>query len=290
MNLKVISFYKYVHIQQPEALSESIRSFCREKGIFGRILIAQEGINAAVSGEVVAIEKLKDFVLSQALFEGVLFKDQETDQQTYHKLVVRVKLEIVAFGYPVDMKNRAEHVSPEQLKAWLDNKEDIVLLDARNNYEFKVGKFKGAQVLPIETFREFPKQIAKLKDKKDKKIVMYCTGGVRCEKSSAFLKEEGFKDVYQLEGGIINFINKFPNTYFEGGCFVFDDRIVSHVTEDTPISECEHCGEECEDYINCHNLDCDNLVISCEKCRVMYNKTCSQECMTAPRQRKGVSG
>ncbi len=290
MRFATTSFYKYVNIENPDDLACKTRNFCRERKIFGRILIAKEGINAAVSGETDSVRDLKDFILSNKFFSDVLFKDQDCDENVYHKLVVRVRPEIVAFGYPVNMKNKAEHVSPGKLKEWLDNNEDILLLDARNKYEFKIGKFKGAQVLPIETFKDFPKQSARLKDKKEKKIVMYCTGGVRCEKSSAFLKEDGFKNVYQLEGGIINFVNKFPDTYFEGACFVFDDRIVSHVNSGKPISKCEHCGEECDDYVNCHNLDCDKLVISCEKCRVVYNKTCSQECMTAPRQRKGVSG
>jgi len=290
MEFKVTSFYKYVNIKNIEELTEEIRKFCKDNDILGRILLAEEGINGAFSATNENTKKFKEWVKKKEIFSDLIFKEQECEQHVYHKLVVRKRNEIVSFGYSVDMKRTADHIPPEKLKEWIDSDEDIILLDARNKYEYKIGRFKGAKCLPINTFRDFPKQIVKLKDKKDKKIVMYCTGGVRCEKSSAFLKEEGFNNLYQLEGGIINFVNKFPENYFEGSCFVFDDRIVSHIKDNSPISKCEHCGEFSGDYVNCHNLDCDKLTIICDKCQEKTHKTCSSACFIAPRQRKSVSG
>ncbi|MEK6939354.1 MAG: rhodanese-like domain-containing protein, partial [Nanoarchaeota archaeon] len=158
-------------------------------------------------------------------------------------------------------------------------------VDARNDYEFEVGRFKDALKLPIQNFREFPQQaIKELKQYQDKKIVLYCTGGIRCEKASAYLKEQGFPQVYQIEGGIINYVNQLPDTYWEGGLFVFDDRLVSDLG--SPITFCKMCEKDCEQYTNCHNLDCDRLFICCEDCQAKMNKTCSDECKNAPRQRK----
>ena len=140
--------------------------------------------------------------------------------------------------------------------------------------------------MPIETFREFPDKLKNLSHLKGKKLVMYCTGGIRCEKASAYLKQQGFKDVNQLEGGIINFVNQYPGTYFEGSCFVFDDRLTFQ--DGDPISSCKHCDNPCSKYINCHNLDCDKLFICCPKCEKGMKGACSEKCTKSKRQRRGT--
>lgn len=170
-----------------------------------------------------------------------------------------------------------------------DNNENFFIVDARNNYEYEVGRFKGAIKLPLSNFREFSKGAEVLEPLKEKKIVLYCTGGVRCEKASAYLKEQGFKDVNQLDGGIINYVNKFPDSgknYWEGGLFVFDDRLVSDVGE--TITKCCFCGKESKQYTNCHNINCDKLFIACSDCLTRTNYSCSDRCQKSEKRRKGI--
>ncbi len=282
MVYKVISFYRYVVLENPEALRKELVKKCEELCILGRILLAEEGINGAVCGEEMNIKTFQSFLENS--FSGLTYREQTVENQAYHKLVVRVRKEIVAFGKKVSVSQRAEHVSPAKLKNWYDTKKDFVIIDARNEHEAVVGKFKNAVVLPIKTFKEFPQAIEKFENFKDKEIVMYCTGGIRCEKASAYMKEQGFSSVYQLEGGIINYLNQYPESYYEGACFVFDDRLTSYL--ERPISSCALCSVACAEYTNCYNLDCDRLFICCRTCREQMKNTCSPVCMHSERQRK----
>ena len=286
MQYQVISFYKYVHLEKPEQLRDQLREYCQNNLILGRILIGKEGLNGAVCGEKTEIEQFKQFLTGYSVFAVLTFREQDHTENTYHKLVVKVRNEICAFGAEVNVaKNKGIHLTPQQLKEWYEHNQDFVIVDARNEYEFDVGRFKNAIRLPIRNFREFPEQAVKqLEPLKDKKIVLYCTGGIRCEKASAYLKEQGFPQVYQVEGGIINYVNQLPDTYWEGGLFVFDDRLVSDIGQ--AITSCTFCEKDCEQYINCHNLDCDRLFIICPGCQKSMNKNCSEECKNAPRQRK----
>ena len=279
---KTISFYNYKEINDPNQLKDQIREFCIKNQILGRILIGNEGINGSASGLIKEIESFKIYL--QSIFQGLTFREENYSSYSHHKLVVRTRKEIVNFGIKVDMKKAGKHISPFELNKLLDKKEDITLLDARNDYETKTGKFNNAITLSIETFRDFPKAVKNLDKIKNKKIVMYCTGGIRCEKASAYLKQQGFSDVHQLDGGIINYINQYPNSYFEGSCFVFDDRLITKKTNN-PITNCELCAKQSDLYVNCHNMDCDKLFISCESCQDKMYRTCSLECKNAPRQR-----
>jgi UPF0176 protein len=278
-----ISFYRYTDVDNPEKLLIRLRGICNKFHLLGRILLGKEGINGAVCGTSENIEQFKHEL--QKLFPDLTFREQKEDHNTYHKLVVRVRDEIVGLGVDVDLKNRGEHVTPEEFNEIVKENKEVVILDARNDYEAEVGKFKDALALPIKTFREFPEAMEKREDLKDKKVVMYCTGGVRCERASAYLKEQGFKDVSQLQGGIINYVNQFPDKYFEGNLYVFDDRKVAKVSKGV-ISKCELCEEKCDEMINCHNLDCDKLMVCCAECQSKLKNTCSEKCMTAPRQRQ----
>lgn len=283
MEYKVISFYRYRSVNKPEKLKVKLQAFCEKHGILGRILLGSEGINGACSGTSTAVREVKRFL--RKIFPQLTFREQSVKTNAYHKLVVRVRKEIVVFGKLVDPKKRASYVTPKALKNMLDKKADVVLLDARNDYESSVGKFKNAVVLPIRNFREFPEAAKKLRHIKNKKIVMYCTGGIRCEKASAYMKEQGFKGVRHLKGGIVDYL-KYFDTHWEGSCFVFDDRLVMPTVK--PITVCTHCNKPTAAYINCHNLDCDVLFICCSGCQEKVKSCCSMVCRKSPRQRRVV--
>ena len=284
MDYTTISLYKYIGIEEPETLKEKLRNYCEALDILGRVLIGKEGINAAVSGKKESIEKFKHLLKKDKRFADLTFRELEAEKNTYHKLVVRVRKEIVVFGKKVSFKNKARYITPKKLKMLLDKKTDAILLDARNSYEIKLGKFKNAITLPIETFREFPEAIKKAKLPKDKTIISYCTGGIRCEKAATYLKEQGFKEVYQLKGGIIQYMTEFPDTHFEGNCFVFDDSLTP-TFKVKPITSCDICHATSDVMINCHNLDCDKLFICCPTCQGKTKKHCSKACEKAPRHR-----
>ena len=283
----ILSFYKYTPIDDPQRLKNYLKVLCDNHHILGRILIAKEGINGAVCARKQDIDEFKQALLRDELFSDLTFREQDNETNAYHKLVIKIRPEIVHFGDPTDMSNRGTPLPPETLQDWYDQKQDFVIVDARNEHEAKVGKFKDAIVMPIKTFREFPQASAQLISYKEKKIILYCTGGIRCEKASAYLKQQGFRDVYQLKGGIINYLTQYPHGYWEGGLFVFDDRLVAPAA--TPISTCSHCHTLCERYINCHNLQCDKLFICCTYCQEKMNYTCSEVCKNAPQQRLNIN-
>ncbi|MBI2045295.1 rhodanese-related sulfurtransferase [Candidatus Pacearchaeota archaeon] len=282
------TFYKFFPMENSEEMQILFRGLCEECRLKGRILLGREGVNGGVSGNIENLEKFKKILKKNPNFSGLTFREQQTKENSYKKLVVRIREEVVVFGKEVDVNNAAEYVSSDELKKWIDSGEEIVLLDTRNNYEFDIGRFKGARGLPIENFRELPEAVEKLSDIKNKKIVTYCTGGIRCEKATAYMKMLGFNNLFQLKGGIIDFVNKFPGQDFEGGLFVFDDRLVADTGSYKKLGKCRICGILCNDYTDCYNLDCDNLFICCQNCRIKMNNACCEECRNAKRQRNTV--
>ena len=278
-SMEVITFYRFIEIEDPERLMHTLRGICNQFKIKGRILIGKEGINAGACGSSDAIRAFKDFLEADHRFKDLSYREMEVTRQVYPKLVVRTRDEVVVVGNEHDTAGK--HVSPEEFKKLVEN-DDVLLLDTRNDYEFQVGKFKNAVTLPIHNFREFPQAIKSLP--KDKKVIMYCTGGIRCEKASQTMKQAGFEDVVQLEGGIINYCQQYPGSLWEGGLYVFDERQVADVGSE-PISACKHCHAKTFDMINCHNLDCDTRFTCCKDCQKGHNKTCSETCQEAPRQR-----
>lgn len=285
MKYKTITFYKFVNLANPEEIMGYFRGLCEALDLKGRILIGHEGINAGVSGEVENMEKFKEQIQTNREFKHLSFREHPVTSNSYHKLVVKVRKEIITMGVKVDMTKTAEHISPETLNKWLDKKEEFIILDARNDYEAEIGKFEGAKVLPIKNFSDFPKVLKEISDLKDKKIVTYCTGGIRCEKATALMKEKGFNNVFQLEGGIINYVNKFPDRGFKGEVFVFDDRLNEKTGSEDKLGVCGICNESCNDYTDCYNLDCDKLFICCSTCKEKMNNTCCEECKTSNRHR-----
>ena len=277
--LIVTSFYKYVSLSNLENFQKEHLDFCNEIGIKGKVLIGTEGINASISGNKEQIKEYKKKLKTYKEFSDIKFKDTESTYHPFRKTIVRIRKEIVTSNFNVDPTKTGHHLSPKELKNMYDKKEDFVIIDARNNYESKIGKFKNAITPKIETFREFTKVIAKLNKYKNKKIVMYCTGGVRCEKASALLIKKGFKDVNQIDGGILNYIEQYPDTYFEGRCFVFDDRLsIPSGKSNNEITLCEKCHIPCGKYSNCMNAKCNKLVIHCDECKIQYKDACSKKC------------
>ncbi len=284
----VASFYKYVKIENHVEFQKGHLELCKSLNLKGRILLGEEGINGSVCGTKESVERYKQQIRKNYLFSGIEFKEQFSEKQAFRKLFVRIRKEIVHSGLKVDLKNTADFVSPQELKKMLDESKDIVLVDVRNDYESRIGKFKGARALSMKNFRDFAKSSNQIQDLKDKRIVTYCTGGIRCEKASAFLKENGFENVSQLKGGILSFCSKFPDTYWQGKCFVFDDRIAIGINNGNtePLNECSWCGKKCDNYLNCHNIECDRLFICCEGCCEKKNKSCCEGCSKATKRRK----
>ena len=277
--LKVILFYKFVEIADPEAFAEGHKVFCKELGVVGKVLVAKEGINGSLSGEVSKMEEYKEFLRSYDFLKDVWFKEEAVVENTFTKMSVFVKDEIVSINAEVDISITPEHVSPERFKELIEDPE-VVILDARNDYEYKVGHFRGAVNSNTRTFREFPEFITEFKkENRDKKIAIYCTGGIRCEKAGALMKAEGFGEVYQLEGGVINYCQTLPGTEWEGKCFVFDKRLVTDVeNKGETIGECFTCKGKSDLYKNCKYSLCDRFDVMCNPCQVKLHGCCSLEC------------
>ncbi len=287
-NLKriTVSFYRYVIIENANELRDQLFAQWQSLNILGRIYVAREGINA----QMCVPEENWDLFIEQ-LYSDVRFKDVplkiavEDNGKSFYKLTIKVRPKIVADGLDdnaFDVTNVGNHLTAKEFNLAMENP-DSIIVDMRNHYESEVGKFLGAITPDADTFREeLPIVIDELKDKKDKKILMYCTGGVRCEKASAYLKHHGFKDVNQLHGGIIDYVRQIKAeglpTKFIGKNFVFDERVGERITDDI-ISECHQCGAKCDTHVNCANDDCHLLFIQCEKCAKEMEGCCTPECM-----------
>jgi predicted sulfurtransferase len=280
---KIILFYKYIHIKNPEAMRDWQRELCEKLGLKGRILIGEEGINATVGGSPKAADQYVATMKAHELFADVDYKESMADSDSFPKLKVKVRSEIVRLGIDPKLltpENGGKHLTPEQTHKLLSEKpEDLVILDARNAFEAKIGKFENAIVPDIETFREFPDYVEKnLEQFKDKQVLMYCTGGIRCERASALLKSKNVaKEVYQIEGGIHRYVEKFPDGFFRGKNYVFDGRIAMKVNDDI-LSNCELCQNPCDDYTNCINAFCNKQFTACSSCLEKTNNTCCITC------------
>jgi UPF0176 protein len=269
--------------------------WCTANDIRGRVFFADEGVNGTVSGTTANIEKFKTHLTSFLQFKNIIFKVDDADEHVFKKMHVRLKQEIINGDLKnISIESGGKKLSPEELFSLYEGGKEFVIVDARNWYESKIGKFKNAITPQMKNFREWKKVVDEdLIDYKNKTIVTYCTGGIRCEKASAYMVERGFKDVYQLDGGIVNFIKKFQNTYWEGGMFVFDERRVinpNSIEELKHIAKCHYCGKPTSYYINCHNLDCDMIIVSCHECKVENDYCCSDECKRSVNRRKVFHG
>lgn len=279
--INILLFYKFQKIENPESFAKEHLKFCKKLGVLGKVLVSEEGINGSISGTTEQTKEYKKFMHSLKGFEDVFFKEELSEDHPFTRMFVRLKKEIIRFEKPVDMLNKkGKYIYPSELLELYKKEEKFTIIDVRNDYEYKAGKFKGAINPKIKTFRQFPDFVEKIKDKKEEKIIIYCTGGIRCEKAGVYMEEQGFKDVQQVHGGIINFCQQYPDTIWEGRCFVFDKRLMTNINQTSPpISECELCGELCDLYRNCKNHNCDKLVIMCLNCEKKMNACCSKKCL-----------
>jgi UPF0176 protein len=281
-----LSFYKYVIIENPEELRDIFFYDWSILGVLGRIYLAKEGINAQLSLPTVKFDLFKEQLYADKRFTDVPFKIAvEDDGKSFYKLAIKVRDKIVADGLNdgnFDVTNVGKHLSAKEFNEALEMPETIVV-DMRNHYESEVGHFEGAICPDADTFRdELPMVLNMLEDKKDKKLLLYCTGGIRCEKASAYFKHHGFEDVNQLHGGIIDYARQIKEqgleTKFKGKNFVFDERLGERISEEI-ISKCHQCGEPCDDHTNCANFECHLLFIQCTKCAEKMEGCCTQECI-----------
>lgn len=284
-------YYCYTTIDDAEQYAADHLQFCKQLGLTGRIIVADEGLNGTVSGTVEACQAYMDAIKADSRFDSLEFKIDEVDEPSFVKMHVRYKSEIVHSGlrdpHIINPKEKTgKHLEPVEFMEMKD-RDDVVILDVRSNYEHSLGKFKNAVTLDIDNFRDFPAMINELAQYKDKKILTYCTGGIKCEKASALLLHEGFKDVYQLHGGIIKYGKEAGGKDFEGKCYVFDNRLSVDVNSVNPevISKCYNCGAITDKMINCANPECNEHFTQCDACGTKMEGCCSEACMSHPRKR-----
>lgn len=283
---KVLLYYKYTNIEDPKLYRLEHYRFCKQLGLKGRILISSEGINGTCAGTEKQTARYMEYLQNDSRFSGIIFKIDHEDVNPFDHMYVRVKKELVTFNAGDDLnplKSTGTHLKPSEFKNMLED-ENVIVLDGRNGYEWDLGHFRGAIRPDIQNFREFPEFIKdKMSQYKDKKVVTYCTGGVRCEKLTTYLIKEGFKDVYQLDGGIVTYgkDEDVKGELFDGKCYVFDNRIavpINRTEGDLVVAKCLHCGELSDRYVNCANPECNLQYFCCEKCEPSIKRSCSDDC------------
>ncbi len=280
-----ISFYNYFQIENPQEFRDFLYKHLVKLNVFGRIYVATEGINAQISVPQSNFENFKNFLYSIPELNGIRLNIAvDDDSKSFWVLKVKVREQIVADAINdsnFNMHQKGKDVDAERTNDLLQD-ENTVVIDMRNHYEYEVGHFEKAIEVPSDTFREqLPMAVEMMKGKEDKNIIMYCTGGIRCEKASAFMLHKGFQNVFHLEGGIINYARQAKEknlpSKFIGKNFVFDNRLGERITEDV-IATCHQCGKPADTHTNCLNCGCHLLFIQCESCTKEYNGCCSVKC------------
>lgn len=289
---RVLLYYHYVDLEDAQAVRDEHFKLCKEIGLLGRIIIANEGINGTVSGTIEQTQQYIDAMNRDERFSTMPFKIDEVEEHAFKKLHVRVKPELVNLGLEKDvnpLELTGNYLKPKEFYEYMQD-ENTVVIDARNDYEFDLGHFRGAIRPDIEVFRDLPGWISENKELlEDKKILTYCTGGVRCEKFSGWLKQEGFEDVNQLEGGIATYgyDEEVKGELWDGMMYVFDNRI------SVPINRVDHkivgkdyiTQEPCERYVNCANPVCNKQILMSEETEHKYLRSCSHECRVHEKNR-----
>lgn len=280
-----LSFYQYAHISEPQAFRDQLYLALEPLRVFGRIYVASEGINGQISVPGDRLEAFRDVLYQVPFLTGIRLNYAiEDDGKSFYKLKIKVRPKIVADGLndsSFDVTRRGRHLSAEEVNALMERPETVVV-DMRNHYESEVGHFEGAILPDVETFREaLPLVEEMLEDKKSHPVIMYCTGGIRCEKASAYYLHKGFSEVYMIDGGIIEYARqceaKGLENKFIGKNFVFDERMGERISDDV-VSHCHQCGAPCDHHVNCANDACHILFIQCEACAHRYDSCCSDKC------------
>ncbi|MBP9709542.1 rhodanese-related sulfurtransferase [Patescibacteria group bacterium] len=284
MPSQVLLFYKYITLTNPQSIADDIRRTAEVLSLTGRVIVSEEGINATLEGEVEKTEEFVTWIKSLTEFTDLKIKRSQGTGHSFPKLIVKVRNEIVGTRFSLteaDPRVRtAPHLPPEQLRAMYKANEDFVVMDMRNSYEFVSGHFKNSIDPGLRASRDLEKAVLKLEKYKDKKIVTVCTGGIRCEKMSAYLLNKGFTNVYQLEEGIHAYMEKYPGQDFLGTLYTFDDRVVMDFGgEREVVGQCHHCKKTSEHYLNCANDECHLHMIVCEACAPTDKEAfCSTKC------------
>lgn len=276
MKHTILLYYKYIQIENPEKLMKEQRSLCNGLDLKGRIIVSKEGINGTVEGLTENTEDYIKEMCDDSRFEDIHWKKSEGTGDSFPKLSVKNRKEIVSLSLDEQDINPNEmtgnRLNPEELKKWYKENKDFVIIDMRNDYELEVGKFDRTIFPGLKNFRDLPNKLEEIKDLKDKAVVTVCTGGVRCEKASGYLVSRGFKDVYQLDGGIVSYMEKYPSEEFKGSLYVFDKRIImnfddsNNLNKHIVIGKCKLCNKSSESYVNCKNKQCNLHFICCNDC------------------------
>lgn len=270
MNHQVLLFYKYTTIFDPEALKSMYIELCKKYALKGRTIIAEEGINSTLEGTIENTEGFLVEFLQDTRFAGMQIKRSEGKGVSFPRLMVKVRDEIVGTRFAKEIDPRvttAPHISADELHTLFEEGEDFIGIDMRNSYEYASGHFKDSIDPGMDASRELPEKLEKFRIHKDKKIVTYCTGGVRCEKMSAYLLQEGYTNVHQLDGGMHSYMEKYPDGHFKGTLFTFDDRLVMDFGGKREIiGKCKRCDAPNEQYQNCANAECNMLFLICNDC------------------------
>lgn len=287
----VLAYYCFTSIENPAQEVLKHKTFFENRDISSRIYIAGEGINGQMSGLREDALAYMEWMHEDPRFSKMEFKVHEHHENAFPRKTVKVRKHLVALDHEVDISKTGEHLSPKRWKEMLESEEEALLIDVRNSYESKVGHFENAILPQCETFREFPQFAKELKEKcdpKKTKVMMYCTGGIRCELYSALLKEEGFDSVYQLDGGVIKYGLEEGSKHWVGKLFVFDDRLTVPISQEENshiVGSCHHCGKLSDTYYNCANMDCNELFLSCPQCLAKFKGCCQESCCNSQRLR-----
>lgn len=288
MDYQILLYYQYVAIADPEALVVKQRQLCESLDLKGRIIIGNEGLNGTVEGTVAATDEYIQAVTKDPRFAKIAWKRSPGTGSAFPKLRIRYRPEIVS-GHlgPHDVnpvEQTGTYLAPEELHRWFEDGREFYLVDMRNDYEHLVGHFDRSILPPLANFRDLPDVLPLLEHLKNKPIVTVCTGGVRCEKASGFLVKHGFNQVFQLQGGIVSYMEKFPNQHFLGKLYVFDNRIIMGFGDDASpdyvtVGRCKLCDSPSERYVNCANLQCHLHFIACNQCAPSNESAyCSKVC------------
>tara|TARA_B110000014_G_C20126592_1_gene600828 strand:- start:6680 stop:7750 length:1071 start_codon:yes stop_codon:yes gene_type:complete len=283
-NRITLSFYKYVKLQNLLELRDLLYENWKNLGVLGRIYIAEEGINAQISIPEHNLKNFKENLNEYKSFQNTPFKMAVKENISFYKLIIKVKKEIVAYGINIDeydINETGKHLNAKEFNSMM-NQPNSVIVDMRNHYESEVGKFEKAICPDVDRSKELLPETKKiLKKHQNDNILLYCTGGIRCEKASSYLIKNKFKNVFQLKGGIINYAKEVKEqkieSKFKGKNFVFDDRLGERITDDI-LSKCHQCEDACDNHTNCANDACHLLFIQCNTCKQKFNGCCSQEC------------
>ncbi len=286
----VLAFYQFSKLDNPRDEVAQHLAFFENRDITSRIYISEQGINGQMCAPQEDAEDYMKWMHAKPLFAPIDFKIHHWHEQVFPRKTVKYRPQLVATEREVNLSAAGEHVSPQKWKEMLEQNDGHLLLDVRNAYEWQVGHFKGAELPPCETFREFEsyaENFTTTHDPKTTPVMMYCTGGIRCELYSSILKEKGFEKVYQLTGGIIGYGLRQGNDHWLGKLFVFDDRLSVTISEkEAPvIGQCHQCKIPIETYYNCANMDCNVLFLSCKQCLETLSGCCQESCTQTPRLR-----